>query len=51
MNGRPNAALNAASERSSFPHITTYEDAELFELAAPLDDQGTMLSLLWIPGR
>ena len=34
-----------------FPHITTADDAELFELAAPLDDQGTMLSLLWIPGR
>ncbi len=33
-----------------FPHIRAEDDRELFEIAAPLDDEGTMLSLLWIPG-
>lgn len=32
-----------------FPHVRAGEDRELFEIAAPLDDEGTMLSLLWIP--
>lgn len=32
-----------------FPHVQTGSDRELFELTAPLDEDGTMLSLLWIP--
>lgn len=32
-----------------FPHVRAGDDRELFELAAPLDEEGTMLSLLWIP--
>ena len=32
-----------------FPHVRTGGDRELFELAAPMDKSGTMLSLLWIP--
>jgi hypothetical protein len=24
-------------------------DSELFEIAAPMDDEGSMLSLLWMP--
>jgi DNA invertase Pin-like site-specific DNA recombinase len=35
----------------AFPHVETHEDTELFELAAPMDDEGTMMSLLWVPGR
>lgn len=34
-----------------FPHIPAREDEELWEFAAPLDDEGTMLSLLWVPSR
>lgn len=32
-----------------FPHVRAGDDRELFEIAARLDDDGTMLSLLWIP--
>lgn len=32
-----------------FPHVRANDDTELFELAAPLDDAGCMLSLLWMP--
>lgn len=34
-----------------FPHIRRGDDAELFEIAAPLDDKGMLLSLLWMPGE
>lgn len=34
-----------------FPHVEAYEDEELWEFAAPLDDKGSMLSLLWVPSR
>jgi len=34
-----------------FPHIPPRRDEELFEFAAKLDDKGTILSLLWVPGR
>jgi len=32
-----------------FPHVRAYDDRELFEIAAPMDKRGTVLSLLWIP--
>lgn len=32
-----------------FPHVRSRDDAELFEIAAPLDDEGSVLSLLWMP--
>lgn len=35
----------------AFPHLATREDEELWEFAAPLDDKGTMLSMLWVPSR
>jgi hypothetical protein len=34
-----------------FPHIPAFEDDELWEFSARLDDKGTMLSLLWAPSR
>ncbi len=32
-----------------FPHVRSNGDSELFEIAAPMDDEGSMLSLLWMP--
>ncbi len=34
-----------------FPHIPANEDEELFEFAAKVDAQGTMMSVLWVPSR
>ncbi len=34
-----------------FPHCRRDEDEELFELAATVDDRGTVMSLLWAPAR
>ena len=34
-----------------FPHCQRDEDEELFELAVTVDDRGTIMSLLWAPGR
>ena len=46
----PAPALTQVPWEAWFPHIEPYEDAELFELAVPVDDKGTLLSLLWVPG-
>jgi Zn-dependent peptidase ImmA (M78 family) len=32
-----------------FPHVRSHDDGELFEIAAPLEEEGCMLSLLWMP--
>jgi Zn-dependent peptidase ImmA (M78 family) len=34
-----------------FPHCQRHEEEELFELATTVDDQGTIMSLLWAPER
>jgi hypothetical protein len=35
----------------AFPHIPANEGEELFEFAAPVDDKGTMMSVLSVPTR
>jgi hypothetical protein len=32
-----------------FPHVRSNGDSELFEIAAPMDDEGSILSLLRMP--
>lgn len=44
-------SLQQVPWESWFPHIDADEDEELWEFATPLDEVGTMLSLLWVPSR
>jgi len=48
---RGDNALQQVPWEAWFPHIEAGEDDELWEFAAPLDDKGTMLSILWMPSR
>ena len=49
-NGAVDGELVPVSWHAWFPHLERYDGAELFELSVPVDDNGTMMSLLWAPG-
>jgi Zn-dependent peptidase ImmA (M78 family) len=48
--GIPTTSLQQVPWESWFPDINGHNDGELFEASGPVDEEGTLMSLLWAPG-